>query len=469
MTPPVAHTGTQTGTSRALAFSRLLRVAPPFLVLTLSAGRLLWIVQTYSVNVFVGDQWLYNEPTLFHRQSAWNIFRWQSTPWRQGLGGLLSAVVGPPTHWNSRDESFISAGLIIAGCVLALYLSARLKGEITAWDSLIPLFALSPIEYQSVVGVTHYSHGPLPFLLIIAFCLTWTIRRYALKYGLALIIAFLCTYTGFGVFIGVLCPLVICSDFWARRSSADKWETRACIMSLIISILSLTSFFYGFTFADGVCPPHAFSDPGTGLAVRYPNPLHYFLFLAFMFGDFVGLKATISLVPSILGGSAVLILVLVALFFGLRRRPLLVVPIVLITYSLMFAGATARGRMCLGLGAALGSRYMIYLAPAFIGMYLLATTCANNVARPILLAILAGLALLSSLTVHRSDRDDMAEFHRLRLEWKQCYLAEHDLVDCNRKSGATPYSYPDTIQDRIDYLEQKHLNFYSDQPDEHQN
>src|SRR6266849_1588092 len=129
--------------------SKFAHMVPAALVTLLCAGRLLWMIRTYAVNVFFGDQWLYNEPLLFQRQSAWTIFRWQSHPWRQGLGGLLSAWIGSVTQWNSRVESFIAGGLIIAACFLALVLKLRISGKLTMWDSLIPLFLLTPVQYET--------------------------------------------------------------------------------------------------------------------------------------------------------------------------------------------------------------------------------------------------------------------------------------------------------------------------------
>jgi hypothetical protein len=457
---PVHWFGADRTYGHGLSSGMLIRAAPVFAVFVLCASRLLWIVRTYAVNVFIGDQWFYHEPTLFHRQSVWTIFFWQSSPWRQGLGGLLSLWVGSLSHWNSRYESWIAACLIIAGCLLALCLKVKITGDLSAWDFLIPLFVLSPVEYQTVVGVTHYSHGPLPFLLVILFCFAWTIRLYFLKYPLIVTIGFLCTYTGYGVFIGILCPAVIALDLWTRWSETSKKERKTGIISLVFSFLTLSTFFYGFRFSDGVCPAHAFVNPATGLVVSYPNLLHHFLFVAFMFGNYVGLKATIILVPAVLGGSAILLFVIIELAISLRRRPLQIVPFVLIAYSVLFAVTTAQGRMCLGLSAALGSRYMIYLVPAFLGIYLLAISNRARMAHFIVLSILASVALSGSFSIHRSDQDDMAEIQRLRLGWSECYLFEHNLLDCNHKTGATIYSYPNTIQSQLDFLQRNHLNLF---------
>jgi hypothetical protein len=423
------------------------------LVSLLCAWRLLWIIHAYSANVFIGDQWFYNEPLLFHRQSAWTIFRWQSHPWRQGVGGLLSAWIGSLTRWNSQVESFVAGGLIIAACFLALVLKFRISGKLRVWDSLIPLFLLSPVQYETVVGVTSLSHGPLPLLFTILFCLTWTIKTLWLRYAVLIPLTFVATHTGFGLFIGFLCPLVIAFHWWAQRGGMSRSENQINATAIALAVLSLAAFLVGYQPADGVCQPH-------GL---YP-PLHYFLFVAFMFANFAGWKAPLALVSSILSGALILAFVVGMLIFAFRKQA--TIPIFLISYSLVFAAGAAQGRMCLGLAAAIGSRYMIYLAPAFLGMYILVSdgvSIRDPLARPSLGVVLAALALLSSLSIHATDRQEMSDIRRHKIEWRACYLAEHDLLDCNQKTGAKAYIYPDTIQSQIDFLQAHRLNLFAPQ------
>jgi hypothetical protein len=136
----------------------------------------------------------------------------------------------------------------------------------------------------------------------------------------------------------------------------------------------------------------------------------------------------------------------------------------LTSYSLLFAIGAAHGRMCLGLGAAVGSRYMIYVAPAFLGMYLLVSdsvSIRDPLARLSVGVALAALGLLASFTVHDADRAGMSAIQRHKTEWKTCYLAEHDLLDCNRKTGAASYSYPDNIQSKLDFLQAHRLNLFA--------
>lgn len=443
----------RTGMMHRRCWSMAAHVIPVTAVSFWCTGRLLWITDKYSVNVLFGDQWLYDVPLLFNRQSAWVIFRWQSHPWRQGLGGLLTTWLGSLSHWNSRVESFTAGALIIASCFLAVFLKFRISGKVTVWDSVIPLFLLTPVQYDTIVGSTSLSHGPLPLLFTVLFSLAWTINDLRLRYAILIPLTFVATHTGFGLFIGFLCPFVIILDWWIQRKSLCLFEKRTTAIAVGLALLSLAAFLVGYQPNDGVCPPFG----------PHP-PLHYFLFIAFMFANFAGWKAPLALVPSILSGALILTFIVGVLLFGLRRRA--VIPAFLISYSLLFGIGAARGRMCLGLGAAIGSRYMIYLAPAFLGAYILVSdgvSIRDPLARLSIRLALAFIALLSSCSIQPADRLDMSAIRQHKMQWKACYLAEHNLLDCNRKTNATPYTYPDTIQAQIDFLQSHRLNLFATQ------
>src|SRR5260370_8579640 len=113
-----------------------LAVASAFILL---AVRLFRLVEQYSVNILFGDQWQFDEATLFQNHSWLEIFRWQHGPHRQGLGGILSKLFEPLIQWNSRYEAFAIAGIICLACLAALWLKQRLFGKISYADVAIPL------------------------------------------------------------------------------------------------------------------------------------------------------------------------------------------------------------------------------------------------------------------------------------------------------------------------------------------
>src|SRR5713101_806490 len=108
------------------------------LVFFLYAARLFRLISRYAVNIFFSDQWDFNNATLFQKHSIWQMFAWQHGPHRQGLGALFEKLVDPLFRWNSRTESFVVGGVIVAAAICALFLKKRLYGPFSITDIAIP-------------------------------------------------------------------------------------------------------------------------------------------------------------------------------------------------------------------------------------------------------------------------------------------------------------------------------------------
>src|SRR5580698_10053421 len=90
------------------------------------AVRLFRLTARYAVNIFFWDQWDFNDATLFQKHNLWEVFRWQHGPHRQGMGGLLAALIEPLFHWNSRTEAFVATSLVVVAGLAILLLKYRL-------------------------------------------------------------------------------------------------------------------------------------------------------------------------------------------------------------------------------------------------------------------------------------------------------------------------------------------------------
>src|SRR5438874_6211956 len=104
----------------------------------LFAARLFHLISKYAVNIFFSDQWEFNDATLFQKHTIWQMFAWQHGQHRQGLSALFSKLVEPHLGWNSRTESFIAGGIIVAAATCALWLRRRLGGALSFSDLVIP-------------------------------------------------------------------------------------------------------------------------------------------------------------------------------------------------------------------------------------------------------------------------------------------------------------------------------------------
>jgi hypothetical protein len=365
------------------------------------------------------------------------------------VGGLLAAWVEPVFKWNSRVESFVAAGLLIAGCILALWLKKRLFGRLEVWDAIIPLLVLSPATHETFLGVTHFSHGPIPFLLLLLIAFSFTIRRPRLRYSLIGLLAALSISTGPGFIAGFAVPAVVFLDW--RRS--DREHRRWMVLSCCLIAAAWLLFFYHYSVVNKGCPPPSES-------FRTHNPIYYALFAAFMFSTAAGSPATHYLITSMSIGFAVLGVLLYAVWKARATSRATSVPVLLILFALVFVTMTAAGRMCLGLGVALGSRYVIYVAPALLGGYLLALSAAMRI-RTMLLSLILVFAVVGPGTLHPSQLKEISDLSAHRSAWRACYLSKHNLLECNVETHASVLTYPNNIQEKLDFLEQHHLNLFA--------
>src|SRR5579884_2324477 len=123
-----------------------LAVAAVFIAL---ATRLFLLVKRYAVDIFFWDQWDIHDASLYEHASAWEIFRFQHGPHRQGVGGLLSALIEPLFSWNSRTEAFVVTGIVVIAGIAILWLKYRLFGSITWVDIVIPMLVFTPAQWES--------------------------------------------------------------------------------------------------------------------------------------------------------------------------------------------------------------------------------------------------------------------------------------------------------------------------------
>jgi hypothetical protein len=459
--PPTEIRATKANSQKGLLIGReswlpTLVVAAVFLLL---AFRLFRLISLYAVNIFFSDQWDFNDITLFERRNLWQMFNWQHGPHRQGVGAIVQVLVEPLLRWNSRGEAFVAGAIVTLAAVCALYLKKRLRGRISYADVVIPLIFLTPAQYESLWITPNFSHGPLPLLLVILYCLTWTCHRAALRYPLLLLVNFLAVYTGFGLFIGFLTPVLLIVDYWIGRSEAPvkAWQL---LLALALSLLSIGSFFSGYV-----------SQPAAGCFATQSAPLAgYGAFAALMLAHFAGARETGTI--DVLAGSLLLAAMLAtltwsgaSLFFPkAQHKRQYLLPAILISFCLLFCFGTAYGRLCLGLGTAQSSRYTNYVTLGMLGIYLSMLSLDGRTLRTVLLTAVAVVSIKGSLPIARTDREVMQGFHGIKSIWRACYLEREDIEQCDRQAGFGVYPSPEAtrLKEKLEYLKRTRQNLYSD-------
>ncbi len=435
-------------------FSEIFFVGLVFLVLVV---RFFTLISTYAVNVFFVDQWDFNDGTLFQHHTLWQMFDWQHGPPRLGVGALFERLVDPLFRWNSRTESFIVGVLIVIATVCALWLKRRLYGRLSYSDAIIPLIFLSPLQYETLFVAADFAHGPMPLILILLYCLAWTCRNTSLRYGLVLTLNFLTIYTGFGLLLGLLTPLILTIDYWVNLRKTGK-RLVYFVVPLLVSLASFGSFFIGFK-----------SQPSADCFTYQMQPIAgYVRFSALMFAPFLGAQGTEAL-PTLVGILAASALLGASAFSGiclLRKRGAQwtrhAVIAALSAYCLLFCMATAYGRLCLGMQFAQASRYVIYLNLGMLGLYFSLLTISDRVIRNMLVVFL-GISLLGTIVSGERSRKDMMYWHDIKATWKSCYLATGDLKECNKVSFVYPLAPESTrLQEKLDFLKRTRQNLFAD-------
>src|SRR5262249_31046526 len=86
----------------------------------------------------------------------------------------------------------------------------------------IPLLILTPAQYGIFIHTPNLSHGAGPLVLLLGFCLAFTVASPAVRYPLLVALDFLLLHTGFGILAGVLAPplVALCALSGARARRA---------------------------------------------------------------------------------------------------------------------------------------------------------------------------------------------------------------------------------------------------------
>jgi hypothetical protein len=428
------------------------------------AERLYLLVDRYAVNVFFSDQWEFNSATVFEQHSLWEIFNWQHGPHRQGLGGVLAKLLEPHFCWDSRTESFLVYGILVTAMLLALMLKYRLFHRIEYYDVVIPSLVLTATQCEVIFGAANLAHGSMPLLLVVIYCLCWTVHSPALRFVAVVVVNFLLIFTGFGLLMGVVTPLAILVSLWL--SAPDRRQLKTHLIALALACLSLAGFFRHYVWNPAVdCYDSALVSRSVA---------DYLRFASLMCANYFGFDGMSSRHPAVWGAIA---LAALSILFGalvyciVRSRSrqgdtsiVFVVAFVLLAFSVSFCAATARGRLCLGFAAAQESRYMPYLTPGFLGLYFLAQSLPRlGWVRHVALSSLLIVFAYACWPVHRGDQLEIAGFHAGKLNWKNCYLSTKDIRFCARQTGTriTNPSEAKHLQEKLDFLEKQHWNLFN--------
>jgi hypothetical protein len=443
-----------------------LRIGGPFVALLLALAfallglRLFRMIDRYAVNVLFWDQWDLVDAFLGDA-SAWELFRWQHGPHRQGIAFPLTRLVMEASAWNVRAEAFWIGALVVLSAALALWLRRRLFGPFTPMDVAIPLLLLSPAQYAIFLHIPNASHGAAPLLLLVTLCLACTLARRGARCAALVCVGFPLVHTGFGLVAGVLVPVLLASECVEAWRDAGARAARWPAVAVALSLASLGVFFAGYAF-DPAVDDFAFPSPQARLYPRYA---------ALMLAHALGAKGTQG--PAALVGFAALALLIavaavhaVALFTlrgDARRRSAVIAT--LAGFGLLFCAGAAVGRVSLGLGTAQSSRYFPLVAPALLGVYLHLLTLRSPQLRGSA-AVLATLAIaVGSLKPHPDDARFIAVLAFQKQRWVDVYVETGSVRRADEAAQRRIYPHPPEttqLEEKLAALRERRLGFFAE-------
>ena len=420
-------------------------------------------VLRYTVNMMYWDQWSIYEPMFFEHQSWWRMFDMQWGPHRQGVGGLLIRAGATLSGWNSRWDSYEVSFTLIAAAAAALPL-----GVLCGIREPITLVAIPPLfftlrDYEMFVAASNVSHGAMPVFLIVCYCLCWFIRSSGLRLILLSVFTFCLIFTGFGLFMGLLSPLLLLIELFQRFRSRQPMVGVFASMAMIAASWVLFSYNYHF-------------DPGIpDFHFPYKNPLEYYYFSTGMLSNFYGVTGAVEHpIRTVVFGSFVMLALLAAvivhgknlLFNGVLQNRRSVVIFILAGYALLFCVDTAVGRVSQGWqvhSGLWGSRYVIPLLTGGLALFL-AIAGQRRQVWGVGLGILYALVLLIGTTRLTSDEWSVVHWmHDGRANWRGAYLATNDEAMADQIAHFTLIGGT-RVPVALEYLRSHHLNLFVSRP-----
>jgi hypothetical protein len=420
-----------------------------------AAVRIWHLVDARAVNVLFWDQFTFYE-ALRQGANAWERFRWQHGPHRQGIAFVFTGWLAEQTRWNTRIEALAIAAIAIAAAALAIALRRRLYGRLHAGDVAIPLLLLTPAQYGVFLHTPNLSHGVGPLVLWLLFCLAFTLRSRALRYGALAVLDFLLIHTGFGLIAGAVAPglLALCAIADARELGVRG--AALPLAALAASLASIAVFAAGYD-------PHDLGEAAgaTGSFGAYAR------YLALMFANVLGWKGAGPL--SLWGGLGLVFAALaiaaeqvVRIVRDSRAAPQPLAILALVSFSLAFAATTAFGRLPLGLSGAQATRYVPLLTPAFLGILLRLQSIAQPRARAALLAAAAIAIAAGQIPMRASEARFMDRLTLGKRTWVDTYLASGSIAEADARARLKIYPHDDgVLPSMLDYLREQQLNLFA--------
>ncbi len=410
-------------------------------------AQLINAINRYAVDVPFWDQWDFYD-AFFKTHGLWEIFSWQHGPHRQGAGFFLIWATNELTGWDQRAQAFMIGVVMVAAAVAALWLKRRLFGSLQWYDAIPVLMILSLKSWEIYFNTPNVSHGALPLLLVILAGIAWTAGNLFLRYTLVVAMNFLALFTGFGVFVGLITPILLIIDC-LHAVRGRKWQEFSMAGgALLCSMASIGLYFHNYVFQSA-------AD-----CFRFPDQRWYLypIFMAIEFAVLISPGSYTSFLSKGIGliAEGMLLYMLAASALRLRHQgdhyQRYRVIFFLLAFSIIFAANAAVGRLCLGMAIATSPRYVPLILPGVIGAYLFLLSRPKWAVRKLVMLILLCATILTAVIPWQVKRSE--GFRKGKAAWVQAYRLTGDIARADVLSGYRIYPEParTELDRKLDWL-----------------
>lgn len=416
------------------------------------------LVNRYAVNVLYWDQWAYYD-VLFQNRGWWSTFNFQVGPHRMGMGFVVTRILAHLSGWDSRWDAFGVSFTLILAAGLAWKLALRCGVRAGLSLIAIPLLFFNRHEYAAFSETANISHGAMPLLLIMLFCLAWFLRRPGWRITVLAALTFLLIFTGFGLFIGVIAPMLLGLEGLQALRSGDRSRCVWAMLAILVISAGWLLFLRNYIYTAAI-PNFRFP---------YERPHEYFLFMAIMLANFLGVAhagALVLWVGAVFAGAVLAVLAVYGRRIvrrGVAEEPVNTVIFALAAFEVAYLINTAIGRVMLGLDEApIASRYVILMIPGGLAVFLALATCARpKLARRLSVAF-ALLLIPATAFLRTSEQNALDGFSTGRRNWKEACLRTHSESEASKVSHFDVFPFP--VSDKLMFLETRHLNLFNGDP-----
>lgn len=445
-------------------------------VLTVAAGlalRLFRMIDLHAVDLLFYDQIELYE-NFVRGANAWELFRFQLGPHRQGLPFLATRLLAALTDWNARADAFLVYAWVVVACALALGLRVRLAGRLRPSDVAIPLLLFTPAQYGIFLHTPNASHCAGPVVLILLCCHALLIERARLRQAALVVLDFFLVHTGFALFAGGIVPLLLARSAWVDRRDGRTRDAAWALAAALLCLAWIGVFLIGYRTRGGL---DAIIEPF--------EPTRHATYVALMFANLFGLKdpgtttvvigaAIASLVAAVCIGS------LLRLLGVPRREPATAVQhatpairddaaaaivFLLTAFTLLYCAATAVGRIQLGMSGAQSSRYVPLVAPAILGVLLALARLEWMRIRAVLGLLSVAALVAATFPMRPLEADFMERLAQRKRSWVASYVQTGSVVAANQAArlNIDPFRDPRaTTEKTFAYLRAHRKSFFAD-------